>query len=82
MVYLLEKKIHVGDAIVYGDTDSVYFSAWSMMKADVESGKTEWTKEIVTALYDNIADEVNKEFPCLWKEHSLFPCKRCYNKRW
>ena len=41
-----------------------------MMKADVESGKTEWTKEIVTALYDNIADEVNKEFPCLWKEHS------------
>ena len=71
---LTGKEDHVGDAIVYGDTDSVYFSAWPMMKADVESGKTEWTKEIVTALYDNIADEVNKEFPVFMER--AFHCPR------
>ena len=71
---LTGKEDHVGDAIVYGDTDSVYFSAWSLMKADVESGKTEWTKEIVTALYDNIADEVNKEFPVFMER--AFHCPR------
>ena len=73
-VLLTGKEDHVGDAIVYGDTDSVYFSAWPMMKSDVEAGKTEWTKEIVTALYDNIADEVNKEFPIFMER--AFHCPR------
>ena len=48
------------------------------MKADVES-KTEWTKEIVTALYDNIADEVNKELG--YGETFTVPCKWCI-ARW
>ena len=30
-----------GDAIIYGDTDSVYFSAWPMIKDDVAAGKME-----------------------------------------
>jgi len=71
---LTGKEDHVGDAIVYGDTDSVYFSAWPMMKSEVEAGRTEWTKEIVTALYDNIADEVNVEFPVFMER--AFHCPR------
>ena len=60
---LTGEENHVGDAIVYGDTDSVYFSAWPMMKEEVEGGRAEWGKEIVTQLYDSIADQVNVEFP-------------------
>ena len=45
-----------------------------MMKSEVESGRAEWTKEIVTALYDNIADEVNKEFPVFMER--AFHCPR------
>jgi DNA polymerase elongation subunit (family B) len=54
---------HVGDAIIYGDTDSVYFSAWPVIKQDVESGRMEWNREICTQLYDTIADSVNDSFP-------------------
>jgi DNA polymerase elongation subunit (family B) len=54
---------HVGKSIIYGDTDSCYFSAWPMVKDDVEAGKMEWTKETAIQLYDNIADSVNESFP-------------------
>ena len=57
------KYDHVGEAIIYGDTDSVYFSAWPAVKADVEAGRMEWNKEIVIQLYDSIADQVNESFP-------------------
>ena len=29
---------HVGDAVIYGDTDSVYFSAYPMLKHDIQNG--------------------------------------------
>ena len=54
---------HVGKAIIYGDTDSCYFSAWPIVKEDVESGKMEWSKDIAVQLYDTIADQVNESFP-------------------
>ena len=54
---------HVGKSIIYGDTDSCYFSAWPMVKDDVEAGKMEWTKETAIQLYDNIAESVNESFP-------------------
>jgi DNA polymerase elongation subunit (family B) len=57
------KYDHVGKAIVYGDTDSVYFSMWPMMKEEVEAGKVQWNKEIVVQLYDAVAEEVNTSFP-------------------
>ena len=71
---LTGKEEYTGDAIVYGDTDSVYFSAWPMMKEDVEAGRQEWTKEIVTQLYDGIADQVNEEFPVFMER--AFHCPR------
>ena len=57
------KYDHVGEAIIYGDTDSCYFSAWPMVRADVEAGKMEWNKDIAVGLYDSIADQVNESFP-------------------
>ena len=54
---------HVGDAVIYGDTDSVYFSAWPAVKDEVLAGKMEWNKEICLHLYDTIADQVNDSFP-------------------
>ena len=57
------KYDHTGDAIIYGDTDSCYFSAYPMVKADVEAGRMEWNKDIAVGLYDSIADQVNESFP-------------------
>jgi DNA polymerase elongation subunit (family B) len=54
---------HVGKAIIYGDTDSCYFSMWPVVKADVEAGRMEWSKDICVQLYDAIADQVNESFP-------------------
>ena len=52
-----------GKAIIYGDTDSCYFSAYKTLQKDIENGKIEWTKENVVALYDSIGEEVNTTFP-------------------
>ena len=57
------KYDHVGDSVIYGDTDSVYFSAWPAIKEEVESGRMEWNREICVQLYDTIADGVNDSFP-------------------
>jgi DNA polymerase elongation subunit (family B) len=54
---------HVGQSIIYGDTDSVYFSAWPAIKEEVEAGRMEWNKDICVQLYDTIADSVNESFP-------------------
>ena len=54
---------HTGKTVVYGDTDSVYFSAWPVFKEEVEAGRMQWSKEICIELYDTIADGVNESFP-------------------
>ena len=54
---------HVGEAIIYGDTDSVYFSAWPAIKDDVAAGRMEWSRETCVQLYDTIANSVNESFP-------------------
>ena len=54
---------HVGETVIYGDTDSVYFSAYPVFKKDIEAGRMEWNKDVCIALYDTIADSVNESFP-------------------
>ena len=54
---------HTGESIIYGDTDSCYFSAWSAVKDEVAAGRMAWSKEIAIALYDSIAEQVNQSFP-------------------
>jgi DNA polymerase elongation subunit (family B) len=65
---------HVGKAVIYGDTDSCYFSAWSVLEKEVQEGRMEWSKETCIALYDNIADQVNESFPGFMER--AFHCPR------
>jgi len=53
---------HVGDSVIYGDTDSVYFSAHPVLKKEIESGALPWDKEKAIQLYDQIAEQVNTTF--------------------
>ena len=53
---------HVGKSVIYGDTDSVYFSAYPVLKDDIESGAVPWDKDKVVQLYDQIAEQVNSTF--------------------
>jgi len=53
---------HVGESVIYGDTDSVYFSAYPVLKKEIEEGQIPWTKESVIKLYDQVCDEANSSF--------------------
>jgi DNA polymerase elongation subunit (family B) len=53
---------HVGKAVIYGDTDSVYFSAFSTLQKDIDDGHIPWSKENVITLYDQVSEEANKTF--------------------
>ena len=68
------KYDHVGDTIIYGDTDSCYFSAWPVLRKEVEAGRMEWSKEIAIQLYDSIAEQVNISFPGFMEQ--AFHCPR------
>ena len=54
---------HVGSTIIYGDTDSVYYSAIPALKDEIANGNVEWDKEKAIKLYDAIGEEVNSSFP-------------------
>lgn len=68
------KYDHVGETIIYGDTDSCYFSAWPVLKKEVEEGRMAWNYETCIALYDSIADQVNQSFPGFMEQ--AFHCPR------
>ena len=65
---------HVGKAMIYGDTDSCYFSAWPVLKDDIESGKLEWSPEKAIALYDQVCEQANTTFPKFMTE--AFHCPK------
>ena len=67
-------KDHVGEAIIYGDTDSCYFTAWPVLKHEVAAGNMAWSKETCIQLYDSIADQVNESFPAFMEQ--AFHCPR------
>ena len=54
---------HIGKAIIYGDTDSCYFSAYNTLKKEIDKGLIPWSREAVIELYDTIGEEVNGTFP-------------------
>jgi DNA polymerase elongation subunit (family B) len=54
---------HYGKAIVYGDTDSCYFSAYPILKEEIERGEIVWTKEAIVELYNDLAKAVSATFP-------------------
>jgi DNA polymerase elongation subunit (family B) len=65
---------HVGDAIIYGDTDSCYFTAYPVLKKEIDEGRMVWNKDTAIALYDSIADQVNASFPGFMEQ--AFHCPR------
>jgi DNA polymerase elongation subunit (family B) len=68
------KYDHVGQAVIYGDTDSCYFSAWPVLKKEVEEGRMAWSKETCIQLYDSLAEQVNSSFPGFMEQ--AFHCPR------
>jgi DNA polymerase elongation subunit (family B) len=54
---------HIGKAIIYGDTDSAYFSAYSTLRKEIDKKEIPWTRDSIIQLYDTIAEEVNSTFP-------------------
>jgi DNA polymerase elongation subunit (family B) len=65
-----------GRSIIYGDTDSAYFSAYTTLKADIDKGRLPWDKETVVQLYNQIADEVNATFPQMMLDYFHCPKSR------
>lgn len=65
---LTGKYDHTGECIIYGDTDSVYFTA----KPALPEG-TELDMESAIKLYDHISDTVSDTFPKMLKEHFNVP---------
>jgi DNA polymerase elongation subunit (family B) len=53
---------HTGEAVIYGDTDSVYFSAYPTLKDDIEAGKIPWDTEKAISLYDQVSEAVDSTF--------------------
>ena len=66
---------HEGDAIVYGDTDSCYFSAYKTLKPQIDKGELHWDKDLCIGLYDSIADEANNSFPAFMEKAFHAPRK-------
>ena len=67
------KHDYYGDAIVYGDTDSCYFSAHPMLKDQLN-------KDIAVELYDHIADQANDTFPSFCERAFHVPRRMCVIK--
>ena len=54
---------HTGKTVIYGDTDSVYFSAFPVFKKEIERGELDWSRDKIIELYDRVSEEVNATFP-------------------
>jgi len=63
-----------GKSIIYGDTDSCYFSAYSTLKNEIAKGQLAWDKDTCIQLYDTISNEVNGTFPQMMLD--MFHCPK------
>ena len=54
---------HVGEAMIYGDTDSCYFSGYPTLKSEIDAGNLPWDKDNVITLYDQVCEAANTTFP-------------------
>ena len=68
------KYDHVGDAMIYGDTDSCYFSGYPVLKEQIDKGQIPWDKDNVIKLYDQICEAANETFPSFMED--AFHCPK------
>ena len=66
---------HDGNAIVYGDTDSCYFTAYPILNSQIANGELDWNKETCIGLYDSIAEQANESFPAFMERAFHAPRK-------
>jgi hypothetical protein len=64
---------HTGPAIIYGDTDSCYFTANPLLEQD-SNLKANWDKDTAIAVYDEMGENVNQSFPAFMER--AFHCPR------
>ena len=69
---------HTGKSIIYGDTDSCYFSGYPIYREQIDSGDISWNKEKVIELYDAVAEEVNASFVGFMNQ--AFNCPATYGE--
>lgn len=67
---------HTGESVIYGDTDSCYFSAYQTLKKEISNGQIPWDRDSVVQLYNSIASEVNSTFPQFMLEDFNCPTTR------
>lgn len=67
---------HYGKSIIYGDTDSCYFSAYPILRDEISNGDIVWTKESIVELYNDLAKAVSSTFPEFLKEKLNVPVER------
>lgn len=67
---------HYGKSIVGGDTDSCYFSAYPILKDEIDREEIIWTKESVVELYNDMAKTVSATFPEFLSTTLNVPIKR------
>lgn len=66
---------HNGPAIVYGDTDSCYFTAYPILREQINKDELDWNKDVVIQLYDSIAEQTNETFPAFMERAFHAPRK-------
>lgn len=67
---------HLGKSIIYGDTDSSYFSAYKTLKKEIDKGLIPWNRDSVIDLYDTIGETVNTTFPKFMQDAFHVPKNR------
>tara|TARA_R110000823_G_scaffold203257_2_gene334102 strand:- start:2587 stop:3462 length:876 start_codon:yes stop_codon:yes gene_type:complete len=60
--------------MIYGDTDSCYFSAYPTLKDQIDNGQLPWDKDNVIKLYDQVCEAANETFPEFMQD--AFHCPR------
>jgi DNA polymerase elongation subunit (family B) len=72
---IVGKYDYKGPAVIYGDTDSIYYSMYPVYKQEIDDGTIEWDKDKVLTLYDEVTNQVNVSFPEFMKTFFNVPRK-------
>lgn len=70
------KYDHYGEAAIYSDTDSAYFSAYPILKKEIDAGEIVWDKESIIEMYNGIAKAVSATFPQFLEDKLHVPQSR------
>lgn len=61
--------------ILVHNTDSCYFSAYPILKEQINKGELEWNKDVCIQVYDTIAEQANDSFPSFMEKAFHAPRK-------